>query len=79
MSRFEVRCHEWGDDSDYHWKNCSTLEEALKVMKDFLNHDSGNIYEQLYVLEIADDGSISIPDYDRNTLEIKKKPLQFPV
>ena len=71
MSQFEIRCHEWGDDSDYHWKNCSTLEEALKDIKDFYDHDPGNIYEHLYVLEIADDGSVSVPEYDHDTLEIK--------
>ena len=51
MPRFEVRCHEWGDDSDYHWEYCNTLEAALKVMKDFYQKDPGNIYEHLYVIE----------------------------
>jgi hypothetical protein len=69
MSRFEVRCHEWGDDSDYHWVYCNSLEEALKEMKDFHDHDPNNIYERLYVIEIADDGSKSIPGYNPETFE----------
>ena len=26
MSRFEVRLHEWGDDSDYHRKYCNMVQ-----------------------------------------------------
>jgi hypothetical protein len=69
MPRFEVRCHEWGDDSDYHWEYCDTLEAALKAMKDFYRKDPGNIYERLYVIEEKDDGTKSIPDYNRDTYE----------
>ena len=32
MPRFEVRCHEWGDDSDYHWDYCNSREEAQKIV-----------------------------------------------
>jgi hypothetical protein len=69
MPRFEVRCHEWGDDSDYHWEYCCNLEYALKVMKDFYDRDPYNIYERLYVIEIAEDGTKSIPEYNRDTYE----------
>lgn len=69
MSRFEVRCHEWGDDSDYHWEYCSTLDSALKIMKDFYDRDPYNMYEHLYVIEIAEDGTKSIPEYDYDTFE----------
>ena len=69
MSRFEVRCHEWGDDSDYHWSYCKSLEEALKEMKDFHDQDPNNIYERLYVIEVAKDGTISNPEYNRETYE----------
>ena len=50
MARFEVRCHEWGDDSDYHWEYCDTREEADKLVE-----EHSNMYEHLYVIEIKDD------------------------
>ena len=70
MKVFEVRCHEWGDNSDYHWENCDSLESALKVLKDFYNKDPLNIYEHLYIIEIAEDGTKSIPEYNRDTFEL---------
>lgn len=69
MPRFEVRYHEWGDNSDYHWVYCDTLEAALKVMNDFYQKDPGNIYERLYVIEEKDDGTKSVPKYNRDTYE----------
>ncbi len=70
MSRFEVRCHEWGDDSDYHWEYCDTLEAALKVIKDFYQKNPDSIiYERLYVYELHDDGTRSVPEYNHNTFE----------
>ncbi len=50
MPRFEVRCHEWGDDSDYHWTYCNTREEANQTVE-----DNSNLYEHLYVIEVADE------------------------
>ena len=64
-SRFEVRCHEWGDDSDYHWDYYETKEEAIAAIRDFYEQDPNNIYERLYVMEIKEDGSaksVSIDD-----------------
>lgn len=55
--KYEVRCHEWGDNSDYHWCYCDTKEEAVETVKDFYAHDPGNAYEHLYVLEIKPDGT----------------------
>jgi hypothetical protein len=63
MPRFEIRCHEDGDDSDYLWSYRNTLEEALKVVK------NSNLYETLYIIEISDDGNRSIPEYDRDNFE----------
>ena len=63
MPRFEIRCHEDGDDSDYLWSYRNTLEEALKVVK------NSNLYETLYIREISDDGNRSIPEYDRDNFE----------
>ena len=51
MPRFEVRCHEWGDDSDYHWTYCKTKEEAQSIVDKY-----GNIYEHLYYYEVDDKG-----------------------
>jgi hypothetical protein len=45
------------------------LEAALKVMKEFYQNDPDNIYERLYVIEEKDDGTKSVPEYDRNTFE----------
>ena len=45
MSRYEVRCHEWGDDSDYHWTYCKTKEEAQSIVDEY-----GNIYESFELL-----------------------------
>lgn len=50
MPRFEVRCHEWGDDSDYHWDYCNSREEAQKIVD-----ENTNIYERLYIIELADE------------------------
>ena len=63
MPRFEIRCHEDGDDSDYLWSYRNTLEEALKVVK------NSNLYETLYIIENSDDGNRSIPEYDRDNFE----------
>ena len=35
MKRYQVRCHEWGGDSDYSWTYCETLEEAQRVIDEF--------------------------------------------
>ena len=56
-SRFEVRCHEWGDGSDYNWCFCDTREEAVETVRDFYANDPNNIYEHLYVIEIKPDGT----------------------
>ena len=39
-SRFEIRCHEWGDDSDYHWSWSNTLQSALDCLKKFREEDT---------------------------------------
>ena len=57
MPKFEVRCHEWGDGSDYHWDYYSTFESAVKEIKRFYDNDPNNVYEHLYIVEIGDDGS----------------------
>ena len=62
MKRFEVRCQEWGDDSDYHWCYCTTEAEAKKTIRDFYendhnrinNPDNVNIYEHLYYIEVPE-------------------------
>ena len=69
-SRFEIRCHEWGDDSDYHWSWCNTLQSALECLKKFREEDPYNIYEHLYIIEHHKDGTLSIPEYDSDTFEI---------
>ena len=45
------------------------MEAALKVMKEFYQNDPDNIYERLYVYELNDDGTKSVPKYNRNTFE----------
>ena len=70
MPRFEVRCHEWGDDSDYHWSWSNTLQSALDCLKKFREEDPYNIYEHLYIIEHHKDGTLSIPEYDSDTFEI---------
>ncbi len=69
-SRFEIRCHEWGDDSDYHWSWSNTLQSALDSLKKFREEDPYNIYEHLYIIEHHKDGTLSIPEYDSDTFEI---------
>lgn len=71
MSIFQVRCHEWGDDSDYFWTNCNSLESALQCIKDFEEENPFNLYEVLYIVEITKDGTKKIPNWDRETY----KPL----
>jgi hypothetical protein len=69
-NRFEIRCHEWGDDSDYNWSWSNTLQGALDCLKQFREKDPDNIYENLYIIEHHKDGTPSIPDYNRDTFEI---------
>ena len=69
MSTFQARCHEWGDNSDYLWTTCETLDGALKSIKSFYEKEPHNIYEYLYIIEVAEDGTKSIPNWDRNTYE----------
>lgn len=65
MPKFEVRNHEWGDNSDYLMATKKSLDEAIQFINDFYkSHPNTSLYERLYIYEIADDGSISIPDYD---------------
>ncbi len=71
MSKFQVRCHECADDSDYLWTNCDSLESALQCIKDFDEKEPLNIYEDLYIVEITEDGTKKIPNWDRETY----KPL----
>ena len=53
MVRFEVRCHESGDDSDYHWGYYDSREEAQKAIDDFYaSHPDSCLYEHLYIVEI---------------------------
>ena len=49
MSKFEVRCHEWGDDSDYHWAYCNSRKDAQKIVD-----ENRNLYEHLYYIEVDD-------------------------
>lgn len=49
MPRFEVRCHEWGDDSDYHWEYCNGRKDAQKIID-----ENSNLYEHLYYIEVDD-------------------------
>ena len=64
-SRFEVRCHEWGDGSDYNWCFCDTREEAVETVRDFYANDPYNTYEHLYVIEIKPDGTKENVPVDR--------------
>ena len=60
MARFEVRCHELGDGSDYHWCYCETREEGLSIVKEFEDKNPGNTYEHLYVVELREDETKSV-------------------
>lgn len=62
---FEIRCVEWGDMSDYHWAWCSSLQVALDNLKKL--NQVGSLYEHYYVFEHHEDGSKTIPEYDRKT------------
>ena len=65
MPKFEVRNQEWGDDSDYVLTVKNSLEEAVKYLKDFNEPHPVTIqYERLYIEEIADNGTRSIPKDD---------------
>ena len=65
MPKYEVRNHEWGDDSDYVMTVEYSLEDAVQYIKDFYEpHPDTILYERLYIIEIADNGTISIPEYD---------------
>ena len=52
MPRFEVRCHEWGDDCDYHWAYCKTKDEAQSNVDKY-----DNLYEHMYCLEVDDNNN----------------------
>lgn len=55
MTKFEVRCHEWGDDSDYHWEYYNSREEAQRDIDDFYKlHPDTCLYEDLYIVEVKD-------------------------
>lgn len=54
MKRYQVRCHEWGDDSDYSWTYCETLEEAQRVIDEFYEKDPHNYYERLYIIDMEE-------------------------
>lgn len=49
---YEVRCHEWGDDSDYHIKDFSTRESAQTYI-DARNkkRPADNLYEHWYIAD----------------------------
>ena len=49
MPRFEVRCHEWSDDSDYHWDYCDSRKDARRIVD-----ENCNLYEHLYYIEVDD-------------------------
>ena len=52
MSRFEIRCHESGDDSDYHWGYHNSREEAQNAIDDFYRSRPDTcLYEHLYTIE----------------------------
>lgn len=55
MAKYEIRCHETGDDSDYHWEFTDTREEAERIIKEF-NSGPGFpfLYEHLYIIEVSD-------------------------
>ena len=50
MSRFEVRCHEWGDDSDYHWTYCNNREDAQKIVDEESKKGFLALVRQSYLL-----------------------------
>jgi hypothetical protein len=53
MKKYEVRCHEWGDDSDYHRGYFNSREEAQKFIDDFYEPDPlAETYEKLYIIEL---------------------------
>lgn len=53
MKKYEVRCHEWGDDSDYHRGYFNSREEAQKFIDDFYEPDPlTETYEKLYIIEL---------------------------
>lgn len=53
MAKFEVRCHEWGDDSDYHWSYYNSKEEAQRAINDFYKPNPDTcLYEHLYIVEV---------------------------
>lgn len=52
MKRYQVRCHEWGDGSDYFWDYYDTLEEAQRAINEFYEKDPDNIYERLYIIDM---------------------------
>lgn len=71
MKCIEVRCHECGDDSDYHWSYCKTKEEAEKTIKEFHDKDPNNIYEHLYYIEVdVDENEVAFAS-DNKKREIK--------
>lgn len=67
MPRFEVRCHEWGDESDYHWDYCNSREEAQRIVD-----KHSNLYEHLYFFEVDDNGK-PIPPTDSELRELLNK------
>ena len=79
MKRYEVRCHEWGDDDDYHWCYCNTKEEAEKTIRDFYekdpnrknNPDNVNIYEHLYYIEVPENATEKSNNNKSETMETK--------
>ena len=64
MPRFEVRCHEWGDDSDYHWAYCNSRKEAQNIVD-----ENSNLYERLYYIEV-DDKNNPIPPTESEIREL---------
>lgn len=55
MAKFEVRCHEWGDDSDYHWEYYNSREEAQRAIDNYNKpHPDTCLYEDLYIVEVKD-------------------------
>ena len=55
--RYQVRCHEWGDDSDYFWDSYDTLEEAQRAIDDFYKKDPDNNYEHLYIIDMDENNN----------------------
>lgn len=49
-TKYEVRCHEWGDDSDYLIQVFATREEAeAYILRRNKQHPSDELYEHWYV------------------------------